>query len=96
MSKVLPSFDVITVTGMGWSGIKNGELLTRAAAEFDVFLTVDKNLIHQQSQRQLGKIAIVVIKAKANTFKNLMPLLSQIQTALANTETGQIAVVEHT
>jgi hypothetical protein len=33
----------VTVAEMGWSGIKNGQLLPRAAAEFDCFLTIDRN-----------------------------------------------------
>jgi hypothetical protein len=39
---------VRTVAEMGWSGIKNGQLLQRAATEFDCFLTVDRNLQFQQ------------------------------------------------
>jgi hypothetical protein len=34
---------------MGWAGIKNGMLLTLAEAEFDVFITVDRNLSFQQN-----------------------------------------------
>jgi len=39
--------DVRTVADMKWAGIKNGELLRRAAAEFDVFLTTDRNMESQ-------------------------------------------------
>jgi hypothetical protein len=34
-----------------WGGIKNGELLARAANEFDALVTVDKNLEYQQNLR---------------------------------------------
>ena len=37
-----------TVQRSGWTGIKNGKLLELAAAEFDVFLTMDRNLEFQQ------------------------------------------------
>jgi hypothetical protein len=33
---------------MGWTTIRNGELLALAAAEFDIFVTVDRNLSFQQ------------------------------------------------
>ena len=33
---------------MGWASKRNGELLALAAAEFDAFLTVDRNLSYQQ------------------------------------------------
>jgi hypothetical protein len=36
-------FDVRTVQAMGWAGIRNGALLERAAAEFDVLFTVDRD-----------------------------------------------------
>lgn len=47
----LPGHDVATVPERGWAGTKNGELLRLAAAEFDVFVTVDQNL---RFQRNLG------------------------------------------
>jgi hypothetical protein len=42
------SLSVRTVADMGWSGIKSGQLLTLAESEFDVFVTVDRNLSFQQ------------------------------------------------
>lgn len=33
-----------SVQEMGWAGVKNGELLKLVKAEFDVFITSDKNL----------------------------------------------------
>jgi hypothetical protein len=47
-----------TVEGQGWSGISNGKLLTLAQSEFDVFVTVDKNLAFQQ---HFPKFSIAVI-----------------------------------
>jgi hypothetical protein len=37
-------YDIKTVPQMGWSGVKNGKLLTLAQKDFDVFITVDRNL----------------------------------------------------
>ncbi len=47
--KDLAGHDVKTVPQMGWAGIKNGELLTLAENEFDVFITIDRNLSFQQN-----------------------------------------------
>jgi hypothetical protein len=33
---------------MGWAGVKNGELLTRAAGEFDALITIDRSMTFQQ------------------------------------------------
>jgi hypothetical protein len=42
--------EVKTVSEMGWSGLKNGVLLTKATnARFQVFMTIDKNLPFQQN-----------------------------------------------
>ena len=36
---------VATVTEKGWSGLKNGQLMTAASADgFDILITIDKNL----------------------------------------------------
>ena len=40
--------DVKTARQMGWTAIKNGELLALASAHFDAFVTVDRNLVFQQ------------------------------------------------
>jgi PIN like domain len=51
--------EVASTAEMGWKGIKNGELMRRAVdAEFDVFLTTDKNIRHQQN---ISKYQISVI-----------------------------------
>ena len=45
----LPGHSVKTAVEMGWGGVKNGALLILAAAEFDAFITVDRNLPLQQN-----------------------------------------------
>jgi hypothetical protein len=49
VKKRLPHFAIRTVQEMGWAGIKNGALLKLAEAQFEVFITTDKNLRHQQN-----------------------------------------------
>jgi HicA toxin of bacterial toxin-antitoxin, len=44
----LSTVDVRTVADQDGLGISNGQLLALAAAEFDVFVTVDRNLPLQQ------------------------------------------------
>ena len=40
----LTGHDVVTVQGVGWSGVKNGDLLRRAAGQTDAFVTMDHKL----------------------------------------------------
>jgi len=68
---------------MGWSGIKNGELLGRAAHEFDALVTVDKNLEYQQNLEALP-IAVVVLYARSNELPYLLPLIPKLEQVLAN------------
>ncbi len=58
VKKGLSRREILTVQEMGWAGIKNGELLKLVAAEFDVFITSDKNLRFQQN---LANHAVAVI-----------------------------------
>jgi hypothetical protein len=45
----IPGHEVKTVAEAGWAGVKNGELLRLAAAQFDLLLTVDRSLEYQQN-----------------------------------------------
>jgi uncharacterized protein DUF5615 len=49
LARDLVGHDVKTARQMQWTAIKNGELLALAPAEFDVFVTVDRNLSFQQN-----------------------------------------------
>lgn len=62
--------EVITVPQKGWSGIKNGELLSRMGSDFDLFITVDRNLSFQQNIKNL-QVAVVVLSAPSNRFSDL-------------------------
>jgi len=83
LRRSLPSHAVRTVVEMGWSGIRNGELLVRAANEFDVLVTVDKNLQYQQNLDALP-IKVIVLDAKSNELPYLLPLVPKLEEALAS------------
>jgi hypothetical protein len=70
----LTDHSVRTVVESGWSGVQNGRLLGLAAADFDAFITVDKNLPFQQNLATLP-IALVVLDAVSNELSALMPLV---------------------
>jgi hypothetical protein len=67
---------------MGWSGVKNGKLLALAASCFDAFVTIDKNLPHQQNLNTLP-VAVVVLDAVSNDLQTLLTLLPELEQALA-------------
>ena len=74
---LLAGHEVITVPDAGWAGLKNGELLKKAAESFDVFLTVDRNLAFQQNPSSLP-IAVVVLKSASTKFKDMAALVPKI------------------
>jgi hypothetical protein len=74
---------------MRWAGRRNGDLLAAAAAHFDVFVTVDRNLAFQQNTAQL-KLAIVVLSARSNSLQSLAPLMVKLREALTTVSEGQV------
>lgn len=81
-----------TVTERGWSGVKNGSLLKLAEAEFDVFLTVDQNLKFQQNLKNFN-IAIILLVARNNRLKTLLPFASALKEALNKIKPGEFVSV---
>ena len=59
LRRSLTEHSVRTVVEAGWSGVRNGKLLALAAAGFDAFVTVDKNLPFQQNL-YAGQIGITI------------------------------------
>ena len=71
LRRFLPAHQVSTVVLEGWLGIKNGKLLALAAASFDAFITVDKNLPYQQNTAALP-IAVLVLDALSNELRGTL------------------------
>jgi hypothetical protein len=88
----LSGHEVRTVPQAGWAGIKNGELLKLVENDFDVFVTVDRNLSYQQNLAQL-RIAVVVLRAKSNRFQDLLPLVPKILMVLNAIRRGELVEV---
>jgi Domain of unknown function (DUF5615) len=84
--------DVKTARQMGWEAIKNGELLALAEQQFDVFVTVDRNLSFQQNLAALS-IAVVVLHARTNRLADLRPLVPKVLGAIESAFPGAIKIV---
>ena len=91
LARHLVGHDVKTAQQKGWVGIRNGQLLNLASREFDVFVTVDRNLSFQQNLDSFT-IAVLVLHAKTNRLADLMPLVPAL---LAAIETVRPGVVTH-
>jgi predicted nuclease of predicted toxin-antitoxin system len=83
---------VSTVDDAGLKGLKNGALLKAAAGNFDVLVTVDQNLPHQQNTTGL-QIAILILVSRSNAYAALKPLLPKALEALKQIKSGEIVRV---
>jgi hypothetical protein len=84
---------VTTVPESGWASIQNGTLLRLAEQEFDVFLTNDQNLEHQQNLKKFD-LAIVVLVALTNDIDDLKPLMPAVNEALKKISAGEIVYIK--
>jgi len=79
---------------MGWAGIKNGELMQLAEAEFDFFITVDRNLSYQQDIPRYS-IALIVIRSVSNRYDDLRPFGDRVIAALEAAAPGTVTLISN-
>ena len=93
LKRDLVGHDVATVVEPGYSGLKNGVLLRAASGNFDVLITVDRNLPFQQN---IGshQIAVLIIVAQGVTYSDLKPLVPEVLTSLGTIKPGELLRVE--
>lgn len=84
--------DVTTVKEHGWSSIENGELLRRASEEFDVPVTADQGIPHQQNLTKFD-IAVVILVASSNRIEAYEPLAQQLREAIESATVGAATYV---
>ena len=87
-----PGHPVQSVSGRGWSGIKNGELLARMNGQYDALVTMDRSIEFQQRIATL-RFGIVPVRARSNRMQDLMPLVPSIRSALDTLKPGRICRV---
>lgn len=78
----LAEHEAITVAYMGWKGLRNGELMARAASEgLDVLVTRDAGFQRQQNLSTLP-IAVIVLPGHAGKLDDLRPLVPALLKAV--------------
>jgi hypothetical protein len=83
---------VCTAYEQGWSAFSNGDLLQAAEeARFDVLLTTDTSLPHQQ-KLEGRKLAVVILNK--NRWSRIRLSLSAIVDAVNSAKSGTYSVVE--
>jgi predicted nuclease of predicted toxin-antitoxin system len=94
LQRDFPGHEVQTVPRAGWAGIKNGALLRLIAdsGKFDLFVTMDKSLLHQQPLKDLP-FAVVLLRAKSNRFDDTHPLTPELFRRLSELRPGNVCVL---
>ena len=82
-----------TTPELGWASHSNGELLSVAEGEFDVFITSDKNLSFQQSILT-SSLQVLLLKARTNTYEDLFPLVEKIPSVIKAHQPGKFIEIE--
>ena len=92
----LTGHDCKTARYAGLAGLKNGDLLAAAeTAGYDVFLTVDQGIEYEQNLTGCS-IAIVILRAKSNRLKDLLPLASACLARIESIEPGHVVRIDST
>lgn len=84
----LQPHEVVTTKRMRWDRYENGELLEVAQREFDVLLTTDTNLYHQQKVAAYD-LTVIVMRAYQNSTEALTPLLESVLELLERIKPGE-------
>jgi predicted nuclease of predicted toxin-antitoxin system len=88
----LREHDAQTVKQAGWEELDDGTVLRLAAREFDVFITVDKDLPNEQSLSNFA-IAVIVLRARTTRLEDLRELLPALHDALTSVRKHRLQVL---
>jgi hypothetical protein len=86
LARSFPSHQVMTAAQMGWHRLRNGKLLSAAAGQFDVMLTVDQNIKHEQNLSKLP-LAVVVMVSWSIKLADLLAFVPHVEQALTSLKT---------
>lgn len=89
LAGLLGGHDVETVSGLGWNGVKNGELLRRMHGAFHALVTMDRKLPRQQNLKALP-FGVVLVEARSNRMIDLRPLVPNMLVALDGISPGEL------
>ena len=92
LERFLPGHEVQSVPRLGWAGLKNGKLLTRAQENFDVLITMDSSMVREQNLARI-RIAIVALRAPSNRLADTSPLMPKVLALLPTLKPGKVTRV---
>lgn len=93
LKKHLKEFEVFTVSELKISGMKNGQLMKYCVEnQFDILLTIDKNLIFQQHIERYF-LSIVVLDCRTSKIEELVSFLPSFKAQVKNFSKNKTYVI---
>ena len=90
----LKEYEVFTVTQMRWNGLKNGKLLTECVNnDFDIILTIDKNLMFQQNLDRYP-ITIAVLNSLTSKIEELVLFMQSFKAQIESFEKHKAYLID--
>jgi hypothetical protein len=77
---------------LGWAELRNGELVRKASEDFDLLITVDKNMPFQTSLRGL-QLSVAVLNVRGNFTEQLLLGAEQLMSRLDELRVGEFLVI---
>ncbi len=85
LRRLLAGHEVRTAYELGLAGVENGRLLARAAGDFDLVITLDQRIVHQQNLKALP-VAVLVLVVPNNSWPVVRALAGLIMEAIPTIE----------
>jgi predicted nucleic acid-binding protein len=90
----LQEFEVFTVRQLNLSGIKNGKLLTYCVENnFDILLTIDKNLLFQQNLENYN-VTIIVFNTFSSKIEEIINFLPAFKSGINSFEKSKAYTID--
>ncbi|MDQ3009974.1 MAG: hypothetical protein M3X11_04645 [Acidobacteriota bacterium] len=89
LRKYLPDHRVALTKEMNWQGLANGKLLAEAEQLFEVIITTDTNIEHQNQVADFN-LAMIVLRGYSNGSRELAALMPHVNEALKEIQPGQV------
>ena len=89
-----PEHEIFTVRDKNWNSKKNGELIRLMIDDgFDILITFDQNITHQQNLNKYP-ICLIVLKAQINTYEALKKFIPEIRSILSGTPEKRTIILQ--
>lgn len=88
----LREHEVETARFAGLNDLDDGALLERMSGRFDVLVTMDTSLDHQQNIAEYP-FAVIVLRARSNRLSDLLPLVAPLLEVLKSVSPGEVREV---